>query len=197
MNILIINCHNRENSFCTALAKAYEDGARIKGHTLKTLNLREMRLEKYLKYGHESKYEAEGDILRAQELIGWSHHMAYVYPTWWAGPPALIRLFFEMVFSPGFAFKYHDEKGLIVSWDKLLKGKSARLISTMDAPPWYYKLIMGDPGGKIIKKGILEFSGITPVKSTYFGSVKLSDRMKREEWLKKSFRLGMNEKNRN
>lgn len=195
MNILLINAHIRENSFCSALAKAYSDGAISSGHDLKTLNLRDLELEKYLQYGHDKRYEPEGDILKAQELISWSDHLVFVYPTWWAGLPALLKLFFEMVFSPDFAFKYRDRMGKkIVSWDKLLKGKTARIISTMDAPPWYYRWIIGDPAGKIMKKGILGFSGIKVVKSTYFGSVKLSSEQQREEWLKTSYNLGNNEK---
>jgi putative NADPH-quinone reductase len=195
MNILLINAHNRENSFCSALAKAYSGGAISSGHELKTLNLRDLELEKYLRYGHDKQYEPEGDILKAQELISWSDHLVFVYPTWWAGLPALLRLFFEMVFSPDFAFKYRDGMGKkIVSWDKLLKGKTARIISTMDAPPWYYRWIIGDPAGKIMKKGILGFSGIKVVKATYFGSVKLSTEKQREDWLKTSYNLGNIEK---
>jgi NAD(P)H dehydrogenase (quinone) len=195
MKILILNCHNRENSFCSALAKAYENGATSSGHDLKILNLRDLELEKYLRYGHDKRYEPEGDVLKAQELISWSDHLVFVYPTWWAGLPALLRLFFEMVFSPGFAFKYHDRMGKkIVSWDKLLKGKTARIISTMDAPPWYYRWIIGDPAGKIIKKGILGFSGIKVVKATYFGSVKLSTESQREVWLKAVRNLGKKER---
>ncbi len=190
MNILLINAHNRENSFCSALAKTYKEGACSSGHKVQVLNLRELELDKYLRYGHEKKYEPEGDVLKAQELITWANHLVFVYPTWWAGLPALLRLFFEMVFSPGFAFKYRDKQGKIVSWDKLLKGKSARIISTMDAPPCYYKWIIGDPGGKIMRKGILGFSGISPVKTTYFGSVKVSTEKQRADWLKAVRNLG-------
>jgi putative NADPH-quinone reductase len=146
--------------------------------------LRELELEKYLRYGHEKNYVPEGDVLKAQKLITWANHLVFVYPTWWAGLPALLGLFFEMVFSPGFSFKYHNRMGKkIVGWDKLLKGKSDRIISTMDAPTWYYKWIIGDPGGKIMRKGILGFSGISPVKTTYFGSVKLSTEKQRADWL--------------
>jgi putative NADPH-quinone reductase len=113
------------------------------------LNLRELELEKYLRYGHEKRYVPEGDVLKA-----------------------------------------HDQQGKIVSWDKLLKGKSARIISTMDAPPWYYKWIIGDPGGKIMRKGILGFSGVSPVKTTYFGSVKVSTEKQRADWLKVVRNLG-------
>ena len=99
-----------------------------------------------------------------------------------------------MVFSPGFAFKYHERLGKLVSWDKLLKGKSARIIATMDAPPWYYKWIMGDPGGKIIRQGILGFTGVKPIKTTYFGSVKLSSAKQREKWLDLAYFLGKTDK---
>ena len=164
------------------------------GHRVETLNLRELALEKYLRYGHDRRYIPEGDVLKVQGLISGSDHLVFVYPTWWAGLPSLLHLFFEMVFSPGFAFRYHDRMGKkIVGWDKLLKGKSARIISTMDAPPWYYKWIMGDPGGKIMRKGILGFSGISPVKTTYFGSVKLSTEKQREDWLKLAHSLGKRE----
>ncbi|MFN6040163.1 MAG: NAD(P)H-dependent oxidoreductase [Bacteroidota bacterium] len=193
MNILIINGHTREDSFCTAMAEAYSNGANEAGHQLKTLNLRDLELDKYLCYGHEKRYVPEGDVLKAQELITWSNHMIFVYPTWWAGLPAILKLFFEMVFSPGFAFKYHDRQGKIVGWDKLLTGKSARIISTMDAPPWYYKWIIGDPGGKIMRKGILGFSGVKPIKSNYFGSVKLSTEKQRRDWLKLVHNIGKTE----
>jgi putative NADPH-quinone reductase len=195
MNILLINVHNRENSFCSALGQAYKEGASSLGHKVQILNLRELEMEKYLRYGHDKRYEPEGDVLKAQELIGWSDHLVFVYPTWWAGLPASLRLFFEMVFSPGFAFKYHDRMGKkIVTWDKLLKGKTARIISTMDAPPWYYRWIIGDPAGKIMKKGILGFSGIKIVGTTYFGSVKLSTESQREVWLKAVRNLGKKER---
>lgn len=192
MNILLINCHSRASSFCSALATSYQEGAFSAGHTIKNLNLRDMNLGKYLFYGHDKKYIPEGDIAYAQELIQWSQHIVFVYPTWWAGPPALLTLFFEMVFSPGFAFSYNDSSNL-QNWDKLLKGKSARLISTMDAPPWYYRWIIGNPGGKMIQRGILGFSGIHPVKTTYLGSIKLSTGKKREQWLDKVFVIGNTE----
>ena len=56
-----------------------------------------MELDKYLRYGHEKIYEPEGDVLKAQELISWANHLVFVYPTWWGGLPAVLRLFFEMV----------------------------------------------------------------------------------------------------
>jgi putative NADPH-quinone reductase len=50
MNILIINCHTRIKSFCTALAKAYESGAKENGNFVETLNLFDLNLDKYLRF---------------------------------------------------------------------------------------------------------------------------------------------------
>jgi hypothetical protein len=45
-----------------------------------------------------------------------------------------------------------------------------------------------------MKRGILGFSGVKIVNTTYFGSVKLSTLKQREDWLKTTFKLGRNEK---
>ncbi len=33
--------------------------------------------------------------MKAQEDIKWSNHLVFVYPTWWATPPALLKAFIE------------------------------------------------------------------------------------------------------
>jgi putative NADPH-quinone reductase len=91
------------------------------------------------------------------------------------------------VFTSGFAFKYQKDS---VWWDQLLKGKSARLIVTMDTPSWYYRFVYGQPGHTAMKKNILEFCGIKPVKITSVGSVKTSDLAQRQKWLKQVGTLG-------
>lgn len=100
MNILIINAHNRENSFCSALAEAYKEGAFSFGHHVQILNLRDMELDKYLRYGHEKIYEPEGDVLKAQELISWANHLVFVYPTWWVVYLPCCVCFLKWYFHP-------------------------------------------------------------------------------------------------
>jgi NAD(P)H dehydrogenase (quinone) len=83
--------------------------------------------------------------------------------------PALLKGFIDKVFLPGFGFRYRKDS---VWWDKLLTGKSARLIVTMDTPPWYFRWIYGRPGHNAMKKSTLQFCGIKPVKITSIGPVK-------------------------
>lgn len=190
--ILIINAHPKENSFCFALAKKYSEAIKSKNHDFQFLNLNKLNLEKFIKYTHEQKPDLSEDLLKSQELISWADHLVFVYPTWWASPPALLKVFFEVIFLSGFAFKYQKSKGFAPKWDKLLLGKSARLIVTMDSPPFYYKLFVGDPGFKMMKD-IMNFCGIKPVYKNYFGSVKMSSDKRRQKWLDKVYKIGLSE----
>lgn len=78
-----------------------------------------------------------------------------------------------------------------VWWDKLLTGKTARIISTMDQPPWYYYLIYSSPSDRAVKKLTLEFCGIKPVKMTSIGPIRLSKEAFRKSWLDRVEALGL------
>ena len=105
-------------------------------------------------------------------------------------PPALLKLFFEAIIISGFALKYHQPiLGLIPRWDRLLKGRTATLLSTMDAPPLFMTFYDHDPGGKMMKD-LLRFVGIKLTGKYYFGSIVLSNVKKREKWLAKAFAIG-------
>lgn len=71
-----------------------------------------------------------------------------------------------------------------------MKGKTARLIVTMDTPAWYYSLAYGNPGHNSMRKSILHYCGVKPVRISAFGPVKSSDNVKRKNWLDKVEKLG-------
>jgi putative NADPH-quinone reductase len=90
---------------------------------------------------------------------------------------------------PGFAFQYRENS---VWWDKLLIGKTAHIITTLDQPSWYYWFAFGRPSVNQLKKSTLEFCGITPVKVTYVGPIKNTELPLRKKWLDKIETLGKN-----
>lgn len=189
--ILIINGHPDKESFCFALAKSYKKGADTHGNECQLVHLIDLKFNPILTYGYRLVSELEPDLLKIQQDILRADHLVLVYPNWWATLPALLKGFIDRVFLPNFAFKYH-EKGPF--WDKLLKGKTARLIVTMDTPKWYYWLIYRNAGHNAMKIGILEFCGIKPVKISVFAPVKSSDDLKRKKWLDEVETLGRNQK---
>lgn len=185
--ILLINGHPDKESFCFALAQSYKKGADMAGAECKLVNLIDLKFNPILTYGYRVVSELEPDLLQMQRDITDATHLVLVYPNWWGTYPALLKGFIDRVFLPNFAFKYLENSPLPA---KLLKGKTAQLIVTMDTPTWYYWLINRRPGHNSMKIGILEFSGITPVNITSFGPIRSSDENKRKQWLKEVEELG-------
>jgi NAD(P)H dehydrogenase (quinone) len=185
--IVLILGHPSKKSFCASLAEKYCAGARYSGSEIKQIHVRDLDFAPFLDDGYSENQIIEPDIIKAQELIKWADHLVFIYPTWWSTPPALMKAFIERTLLPGFAYKF--KKSLLnISWDKLLQGKTARIISTMDSPPFIYEWVMGDPGYKMMKN-ILTFCGVKPVTKTYFGSVKSSSEKTRKKWLEKSYEI--------
>lgn len=185
--ILVVLDHPDGESFCAALADAYAEAALDAGHEVRVLRLGELAFDSILHAGYRRIQALEPDLVSAQAEILWAEHLVFVYPVWWGAMPALLKGFFDRLFLPGFAFKYRDGS---VLWDRLLSGRSARLLVTMGTPPWYYRWVYRMPGHNQMRRTILEFSGIKPVKTTGFGPVRGSGAARRQRWLDAARRLG-------
>jgi putative NADPH-quinone reductase len=179
--------HPDPESFCAALSRAYMEGAASKAANVRTIDLSRIAFEPNLKYGYRQRMELEEDLQKAQESIRWADHLVIVYPTWWGTMPAILKGFFDRVFLPGFAYRYRENSAL---WDKLLTGKTAHLMVTMDTPVWYNRLMYWQAGHLVMKRNILKFCGIKPVRVTEFSPISSSTEQMRAKWLEKAKLLG-------
>lgn len=187
MDIVIINGHPDNSSFCHALAESYKLGAEKAGHRCQVIHLSDLKFNPNLKYGYTIKMELEPDLVEVQKLIAEASHLVFVYPTWWGTYPALFKGFIDRSFLPGYAFKYQKHSPFPVP---LMKGKTARIITTMDTPVWYYYLIYKSPGINSLKKSILQFCGFKHIKKTIFTPVRSSNELQRKKWLKEMEKMG-------
>lgn len=178
--ILVILGHPSSNSFCGALAERYAQSALRAGHEVRQLFLGQLDFDPVLREGYQQIQPLEADLRQAQADVLWAEHLTLVYPIWWGGIPALLKGFFDRVFLPGFAFKYREGKAFP---DKLLHGRTAHLLVTMDTPPWYYRWVYRMPGLHQIRKTTLAFCGIEPRRTLTFGPILGSSAGQREAWL--------------
>jgi len=169
MKILIINGSPAQESLSKSICEAYQEGAQQAGHQTSLLQIGKLQFDPILHEGYHVIQKLEPDLLQFQELVTWANHLVIVYPTWWGGMPAILKGLFDRSFISGFAYKYHEKDPF---WDKLLKGRSAHIITTMDAPKLWYWLVNRAAGTNMLKHAILKFCGISPVKSTIIGRVK-------------------------
>ncbi|NTU67871.1 MAG: NAD(P)H-dependent oxidoreductase [Chlorobiaceae bacterium] len=187
-NILIILGHPDSASFCGALAGAYEQGAKAAGHEVRRIDLGRLSFDPVLHKGYAEIQPLEPDLLEVQAAITRADHLVFVYPIWWGAPPSLLKGFFDRSFLPGFAFRFKDSSSS--SWERLLAKRTARLIVTMDTPPWYYRLVFRMPGHNQMRRTILEFCGVKPVSISEYGPVKSSSPEERRKWLTQVSLLG-------
>lgn len=185
--ILVIMGHPGTQSFCASLADAYVQGATDAGHAVQRIDVRDLVFDPILHEGYRQIQALEPDLQAAQQALKEADHLVFIYPTWWGGMPALLKGFFERVLLPGFAFKYRANS---VWWDKYLTGKSAHVLTTMDTPPWYFRLFYRNPGNNQIRRTILEFCGIRPVRITCIGRVHNAPASWTARWLDKAAAFG-------
>jgi len=185
--VLVIQGHPdlSEPHFCHALAQRYAEAAREAGHAVRLLEVARLELPP-LRSRKEWTDALPGAALKqAQEDVNWAQHLVIVYPLWLGCMPALLKAFFEQLARPGFAVP----AGPARLDAGLLRGRSARIVVTMGMPGWFYRWYFGAHSLKCLKRNILQFVGIRPVRSSVIGQVEGSA-ARRRRWLEKMAAFG-------
>lgn len=171
---------------CRALGAAYARGAVAADHQIVHVDL--AHLDFPLLAGNAAFLTGEvPEALRpAAAAIRSADHIVLIFPLWLGTMPALVKGFLEQVMRPGTAFAYRD-KGFPV---KLLAGKSARLVVTMGMPALLYRLWYRAHGVRGLERNILDFVGVKPVRTSWFGSVEAAGDAVRRSWLDEMTELG-------
>ncbi|MEZ4324393.1 MAG: NAD(P)H-dependent oxidoreductase [Polyangiales bacterium] len=186
-SILVIEGHPDGQSFVGGLARAYAEGARAAGSVVETVRLADLRFDPVLHGGFHGEQPLEPDLVRVHEAILRAGHVAFAFPTWWAAPPALVKGFVDRTFLPGVAFRFEPGASLPTG---LFAGRSARLITTMDSPSWWYRLKHGRAVHRSFISATLDFVGFAPVASRTVYKVRELDEAAREAALRRASRDG-------
>ncbi|MDX8530771.1 NAD(P)H-dependent oxidoreductase [Mesorhizobium sp. VK25A] len=173
---------------CRALASAYAEAAEMAGHDVRKIDLALLDIP-LLRTMQEFEHGPIPDNLReAAEAVVWAEHFVFVFPLWLGTVPAMLKAFLEQVMRPGTAFAYPAKgEGFTKS---LLRGRSARLVVTMGMPAVVYRVWFLSHGIAGMRRGILNFVGIRPVRETLFGMVADASDAKRAKWIEQMRALG-------
>ncbi len=184
--IVVIDAHPHSDPghFVHALATAYVNGADGR-HEVRRINVADIDFPILRDPQDWLHGELPPSLQRAKEAIDWAEHLVILYPLWLGDIPALLKAFLEQVARPGFAIEQGDH-GL---FRKLLKGRSARIVVTMGMPAGIYRLFFRAHSLKSLKRNILHFVGISPVRTTVIGGV-AGDRKYTEKWIGRLERMG-------
>ena len=90
------------------------------------------------------------DIEALQARLKAADHLVLVFPTWWFSLPAMLKGWFDRVWSPGFAY----EHGTPIR-PKLTQLKSVTVVTTLGSPWWIDRLVMHQPVRKVLKTALI------------------------------------------
>lgn len=185
--ITIVVGHPARDSYCEALGEAYRRGAESAGHLVKFLALARMNFDAVLREGYRREQPLEPDLVVAHEALHACDHMVFIFPLWCGDMPAIMKGFIERIMQPDL-LAIQASRGK-ASW-KIFKGKSARVVMTMGMPGWFYRWYYGAHALKLLRRNVLHFTGVHPVRSKIFGMIEAVGDEKRGEWLREIEALG-------
>ncbi|HTQ83649.1 MAG TPA: NAD(P)H-dependent oxidoreductase, partial [Pseudolabrys sp.] len=129
----------------------------------------------------------EADLAHARDAFLASDHVVFIFPLWCGDMPAIMKGFIERLVQP--ELLKIQESGDEANW-KVFWGKSSRVIMTMGMPGWFYRYYYGAHALKLLRRNILHFMGIKPVRSKIYGRVTAVSADTRKEWLREVEAMG-------
>jgi NAD(P)H dehydrogenase (quinone) len=157
MRVLIVYCHPLEGSFAAALRDGAHKALTRGGHELRLIDLYREGFDPVLSAAERSTYLADtaanvAGVREHVDALRWAEGLLFVFPTWYYGPPALLKGWLERTWLPGVAFTVPKAKG-----EKPGAGLTHIRwlgVVTTSGSPWWWLMLIGDPGRKLFVRGL-------------------------------------------
>ncbi len=132
------------------------------------------------------------DVIAQWEKVKSAQGLAFVAPVFWLHFPAILKGWFERVFSYGDAYALTTEgwRGEVAGRVPLLKHEKALIISTTLFREEDYKAGLEAPMTRMIDDWGLRYPGIKNVQHVFFYRVAVADETTLRAYLERAYKLG-------
>lgn len=193
MKVLTICAHPNPKSFNHAIMEAFTGGLKEGGHSSGVVDLYDMEFNPCMS-GTDLAGIFSGnvpaDIQEQQEKVAEAEGICIIHPIWWTGSPAILKGYFDRIFSMGFAYTHDKNTGSPMG---LLKNEKALIINTSGAAKEDAERSgMTDAVKRTEIDGILGFCGVKDLQHVMFYGVIKTDDATRKGYLEEARNLGKN-----
>jgi putative NADPH-quinone reductase len=153
---LVVHAHPSPGSYSWALADAAVRGLVRAGYEVELLHLdgegfgTAMTREERAAY-HSAEPILDEQVRRHARLVRWADTLVFVYPTWWAGQPAVMKGWLERVLVPGVAF-HLDPDTNVVRADLRHVRRIVGVTTYGCSRPYVW--LLGDPGRRTLTRAL-------------------------------------------
>jgi putative NADPH-quinone reductase len=156
MRLLIIYCHPCAESFAAAIRDRACAALQAAGHTLRLRDLYAEGFDPVLSAEERRLYHTPGvnEAPVAEHLadLRWCEGLVLIFPTWWYGPPAMLKGWLDRVWVPHATFTMPTARAPIGR--VLTHIRRLTVITTLGSPWWWWQLGMGAPGRRMVISGL-------------------------------------------
>lgn len=186
--ILVVIGSPLAGSLNHSLAHTYAEAAREGGAEVRIVDLAQDPVPGHPVARVDLRYpRTEADAALPPEIAGqtedvaWAEHLAFFFPQWWGSYPAALKAYIDRVFLTGFAYRYRPTGRM---WDKLLSGRTARIVMTMDSPGVWNAWTYRDAAIRSLRNATLEYCGIRVRGVTRLSEVRHRTEADRDRWVR-------------
>jgi NAD(P)H dehydrogenase (quinone) len=179
MKILVVLGHQRQGSFCHAIAETAIDALKRAGHEVIYHDLYAEGFDPVLPDAEVPKTAKVDPVVQrhcdeVQAVDGY----IVVHPNWWGMPPAMLKGWVDRVFRQGVTYAF-GPNGV----DEMLRGKRAVVFTTSNTPRDVELKVYGDPLENLWKTVIFGLCGVRDFTRRNFESIVMSTPEQRSQWL--------------
>ena len=155
MNVLVVYAHPHPASFGAALRDQVVDTLSAAGHRVDLIDLYREGFDPLLSPDELAQHRAglaqRPTLAGHARLVAEAKAVVLVYPTWWGGPPAMLKGWFDRVLCEGVAYRLPPGKHRIRP--SLRHIKHLVVVTSYGSPRWINAL-QGEPGRRMVRWGL-------------------------------------------
>lgn len=162
MRLLVVFCHPCEESFCGAIYRHAVETLERCGHELRCHDLYREGFQPIMTTEERRGYMTSVDGLierNAQHIedLRWAQGLIVIHPTWYYGPPAMLKGWLECVWLPGVTFEVSPQSGALAK--PLLTNINLFVGITTSGSPWWWIKLIRDPCRSLWTRGLRPIFG--------------------------------------
>ncbi|MCU1361148.1 MAG: putative oxidoreductase [Ilumatobacteraceae bacterium] len=159
MNVLVVFCHPTHQSFTGATLQRVLAGLSTAGHETRVVDLYAMGFRPEMSFDERGRHSVDhrlqpglrSDIAEHIGQLQWAQALVMVYPTWWAGQPAMLKGWFDRVLVNGVAWSLPHGGDRI---RPMLTNIRRLVVVTSHGSTKWVNMVEGEGGKRVVGRAI-------------------------------------------